>query len=260
MSEMSEANKKAWEYRAYEFWNKHEGTPEEAAGFIAADPMARLKRHGRYFGDVRGKKVANLCGSNGRRAVALALLGAGVTVFDISEENKRYALELAACANVRIEYVLGDLYDIDIPAYGGTFDMLYLEGGIMHYFCDLTKLMQLLFSLLKPGGAMVLDDFHPLRKIMLTNYNTSTIGDYFNTEIHRVDAVSKRFFAAEEQENFPPMYTRLYTLSDIINAVIRSGFVIREFLEHPSWTNVKIPGEFTVYAEKPANGAVFSDA
>ena len=79
-------------------------------------------------------------------------------------------------------------------------------------------------------------------------------------EIHRVDAVSKRYFPAEEQENFPPLYTRLYTLSDIINAVIRSGFVIREFLEHPSWTNDKIPGEFTVYAERSAGGTAPCDA
>lgn len=40
-------------------------------------------------------KIANPCGSNGRIAVPLALLGADVTIFDISEENKRYALELA---------------------------------------------------------------------------------------------------------------------------------------------------------------------
>lgn len=57
--------------------------------------MARLKKHSKYFQNVKDLKIANPCGSNGRRAVALALLGADVTVFDISEENKRYALELA---------------------------------------------------------------------------------------------------------------------------------------------------------------------
>ena len=34
-----------------------------------------------------GLKIANICGSCGKKAIPLALLGADVTVFDISEEN-----------------------------------------------------------------------------------------------------------------------------------------------------------------------------
>jgi len=47
--------------------------------------------------------VSLIIHGNGRKAVPLALLGADVTVFDISEENKRYALELAEAANTHIE-------------------------------------------------------------------------------------------------------------------------------------------------------------
>ena len=47
-----------------------------------------------------GIKIANICGSCGKKAVPLAILGAEVTVFDISEDNKRYALEVAAAAKV----------------------------------------------------------------------------------------------------------------------------------------------------------------
>jgi hypothetical protein len=32
--------------------------------------------------------------------------------------------------------------------------------------------------------------------------------------------------------------------------MIRSGFIIKEFNEEPSWTNKKLPGEITVYAIK----------
>ena len=49
-------------------------------------------------------RVANICGSCGKIAVPLAILGAEVTVFDISEDNKRYALEVAEAANVTIHF------------------------------------------------------------------------------------------------------------------------------------------------------------
>ena len=57
-------------------------------------------------------KIANICGSNGRKAVPLALLGADVTIFDISEENKRYAIELADCADVNIKLIQGSLMEL----------------------------------------------------------------------------------------------------------------------------------------------------
>ncbi len=56
-----------------------------------------------------GVKVANLFGSYGTKAVAMALLGANVTVFDLSSGNARYAQELAAAAGVPLRYVVTDV-------------------------------------------------------------------------------------------------------------------------------------------------------
>jgi hypothetical protein len=79
-------NKKAWEYRSYEYWY-NQYTPEALAAVIKEDPSARLRYHQKYFRNVSGLEIANPCGSNGRIAVPLTLLGADVTVFDISTEN-----------------------------------------------------------------------------------------------------------------------------------------------------------------------------
>lgn len=43
---------------------------------------------------------------------------------------------------------------------------------------------------------------------------------------------------------------RKYTISEIINAVIYAEFKLQRFDEHPSWTDPKIPGEFTIIAIK----------
>ncbi len=253
MNEQSAKNKVAWEHRAYEFWNRRDGSPKEKAQQILANPLAQLKKHKQYFEQIAGKKIANLCGSNGRKAVPIALLGADVTVFDISEENKKYALELADAANVSIQYVVTDIYDIDIEKYGGHFDMLYLEGGILHYFNDIEKFMSLLFSLLNDNGVMVLSDFHPLRRCFVSSnsQNKSPIQpNYFDEELHNGDVAYKHYFDQDEQQDFPDVSIRLYTLSEIINSVITTGFNIRKFDEHRGWENENIPWEFTIIANK----------
>jgi ubiquinone/menaquinone biosynthesis C-methylase UbiE len=250
MNEQSIKNKNAWEYRAYEYWLKTEGLPEECAKIIMENPMARLKQHGKYFCNINGLKIANPCGSSGRRAVALAVLGADVTVFDISEENKKYALELANYSYVKLDYIVGDLYDIDMSVYGNYFDMLYLEGGILHYFHDIDKFMETLFLMLKPNGKIILNDFHPFRKVMPINFFKSSVEDYFETNIHNGNVAYKDLLDKEENEEFPNCSLRLYTISEILNSMIKSGFTIKEFNEEPSWTNKKLPGEITVYAIK----------
>ena len=246
MKEQSQINKKAWEYRAYEFWNAKHGTPEEKAKKILNDPLASLKKHQSYFKDIEGKRIANLCGSNGRKAVPLALLGAEVVVFDISEENKRYALELAQCAKTEVNYVVTDLYEIDLQKYGGYFDLLYLEGGILHYFSDIQLLMSILYRLLKDGGRLILSDFHPLRRCLLEDGEVN----YFDTELRTGDVAYKQYFSENEQELFPAVSIRLYTVSEIINSVIGANFVLKKFDEHRGWNGENIPWEFTIIADK----------
>ena len=45
MKDYSEQHKKAWEYDAYDFWVRHEGTPEERAREDVADPRKRFNEH-----------------------------------------------------------------------------------------------------------------------------------------------------------------------------------------------------------------------
>ena len=49
---------------------------------------------------------------------------------------------------------------------------------------------------------------------------------------------------------FSKCHYRKYTISEIINSIIGSGFTLERFDEHPSWENEKLPGEFTAIARK----------
>ena len=144
MNDAGKQHKKAWEYDAYHFWVEHNGTPEERAKEDIENPVKMLRKYAAYFDHCEGVKIANICGSCGKKAIPLALLGADVAVFDISEENKRYAMETAQAANVRIHYAVGDVMDIDLERYGGTFDVAFMEGGILAYFHDINAFMRMM--------------------------------------------------------------------------------------------------------------------
>lgn len=250
MVDYSVQNKKAWEYNAYDFWVKQSGTPTERAKRDLEDPIGMLKRYADYFDTYSGIKVANICGSCGKKAVPLALLGAEVTVFDISEDNKRYALEVAAAAKVDLQFEVCDILEIDRDKYGNYFDVVFMEGGVLHYFHDLNEFMSIMFTLLKDEGKMICSDFHPFTKIAdILNLEQTTV-DYFSTEVFEGEMAHARFYEEEIRKQMPKCSYRKYTISEIINAVIDSGFTLQKFDEHPAWTNEKLPGEFTVTAKK----------
>ncbi len=250
MSDYIAQNKKAWEYNAYDFWCSQNGTPAELAEKLRADPRRAIKRHAAYFEHVDGLRIANICGSCGKKAVPLALLGAAVTVFDISAENGRYATELAAAAGAALDYQVCDVLAIDKARYGGTFDVVFMEGGVLHYFHDLGQFMGVMRGLLKPGGRLICSDFHPFNKLCdALDLQTPTMS-YFSTDVYEGEMAHARFYEEELQRQFPRCSLRKYTVSEIINAVLDAGFVLRRFDEHPAWFRPELPGEFTLLADK----------
>ena len=248
MRDYSRQNKKAWEYSAYEFWTMTSGTPAERAKQDADDPERMLRRYAGYFDSYRGVRVANICGSCGKKAIPLALLGAEVTVFDISEENRRYAVETAEAAHTHIAYEVGDVLETDLEKYGDYFDVVFMEGGVLHYFHDIDEFMKIMHAMLKPGGKMICSDFHPFTKIMDSLKLETPVMSYFSTEVYEGEMAHARFYGEEIRRKMPKCSLRKYTISEIINAIIRNGFCLKQFDEHPSWENEKLPGEFTAIA------------
>lgn len=250
LEEYTKQNKTAWEYNAYDFWVKQTGTPDVRAKKDLENPRAMLKNYSKYFNDVKGLKIANICGSCGKKAIPLSILGASVTIFDISKENERYALEVAKAAGTNIEYVVGNVMNIDMSLYGGYFDIVFMEGGVLHYFNDIDGFMNIMKNLLKVGGQMICSDFHPFNKIIDMLGFGNPVSDYFSTDLVECEMPHAKFYDDEKRRKFPKCYLRRYTISEIINSIINKGFTIRSFEEYPAWIDKKMPGEFTILADK----------
>ena len=68
MNDAGKQHKRAWEYDAYNFWVKHNGTPEVRAKEDVENPTKMLRKYASYFDHYEGVKIANICGSCGKKA------------------------------------------------------------------------------------------------------------------------------------------------------------------------------------------------
>ncbi len=244
--QMTNINRTAWESQSYEAWVSGYGLPASAANELVRDPNQKLRRLLPYLNNLPGKNIVNPLGSHGRIAVSLALLGAKVTVLDISEPNRRYAMELAECAGVDIEYKVGDFLKL-AQNQDVRFDYAVMELGILHYFNDLSHFTRALANLLKPTGIIVLNEFHPLIKkaIDINETNITLSGDYFFAGLESAATPYKEFLSGCD---IPASLLRRWNLGEIVTSFAECGFRINKLVEEPSPENNQLPGTFTLVA------------
>jgi 2-polyprenyl-3-methyl-5-hydroxy-6-metoxy-1,4-benzoquinol methylase len=243
--DMTERNRAAWNAERYDSWVAALGTPAEEAARLVADPAFKVRRLLPHLPEVAGQRICNVQGSHGRVAVALALLGAKASVIDFAEENRRYALELADAAGVAIDYHLADVIEAGILGLDGSFDALVLELGILHYHQDLDRFFAVMAGLLRPGGRLVLNEFHPVERKLLQP-GPGAPRNYFEVEL----IVGEVPNPTGDGRSLGTCVYRAWTLGEIVTASIEAGFRLERLEELPSWDDPTIPGMFTLVATK----------
>ncbi|OIJ21653.1 SAM-dependent methyltransferase [Anaerobacillus alkalidiazotrophicus] len=258
-----EKNLLAWNSGAYQAWLNRFGTPEEAARKIKVDPHKRVGSVLNYMGEtIHGKKIINLLGSNGNKAVALALLGASVTVVDFSIENEAYANELAKEAGVEIRYIVSDVLQLPPDELTSDYDIVFMEFGILHYFKDLHPLFELVSKLLGTKGRLVLQDFHPVTTKLISSRGTTAkvrkhkvTGNYFDTTLEEKEVSHSKFLEANKKISTDhKVYLRNWTIGEIVTSIADEGLFIKVLEELPNQSSEifdqGIPKTFTIIAEK----------
>ncbi len=252
-------NEKSWNNETYDAWINRFGEPHEVVNKISKDPSKMISTLYSKFGNVEGKKIMNLMGSNGTKAVSLALLGAEVTVVDFSEGNKQYAMKLATEAGVKIEYILSDVLKLTDTQLSGDFDIVFAEMGILHYFTDLKPFMEIIYKLLKNDGLFVIRDFHPISTKLITSRGSTAkvrkhkvTGDYFNTSLKEKDVSYSKY--SSNSESTQKVLLRMWNLGEIVTSIADGGLIIKSLEEEPNLSSdifdKNIPKTFTVVAKK----------
>ncbi|MEI5909551.1 methyltransferase domain-containing protein [Bacillus spongiae] len=240
---MSKMNEASWNQSAYEAWVHRHGRPQEYAQILKKNPRKAVQDYLKYIQKVEGKKIANLLGSKGNKAVSFALLGADVTVVDISKSNRNYAVELAKHAEVDLEYIVSDVLTIPRDQQLVNFDYVLLELGVLHYFVELQPLFQFVCNALKEGGTFILRDYHPMvSKLMRVEENKMVAsGNYFESNI--VDEkVAYHFLLSEDEGALLEKQVKLrrWTLGEVVTELSKAGMKI-ELLEEESGNRWALP-------------------
>jgi SAM-dependent methyltransferase len=260
------SSEETWNEDTYAAWTSRFGKPAEAAAKLAKDPQGRLFPLHSYLGEVTGKKIMNLMGSNGMKGVALGLLGAEVSIADFSEANARYAAELAEAAGVELNYIVSDVLKLPEEVLNSSYDIVFAEMGIVHYFTDLAPFMDTVNRLLASGGRFILRDFHPVTtKLISSKGSTAKVrkhkvdGDYFDTTLEEKKVSYSKYLPSAGQQpgsdvKHSVVYWRRWTLGELVTAAARCGLVICELVEEPNLSSdvydKGIPKTFTLVAEK----------
>lgn len=249
--QLARANKVAWETKAYQAWVRHHGTPNELAQQLRTDPRHPLRYWFKYIGNPSGKRVLNLLGSHGKKAICFALLGADVTVVDISEENWLYANEVAAAAGVSLNYICSDVLNIPNEQVLGEFDVVLMEFGILHYFTDLSSIFSVVSRRLGANGRLMLTDFHPFARTWMSTRNlTHPSGTYFDDAIKEGEVAFAKLLPEEERTGLGKVLTRSWTVGEIVTSVASQGMYIRTFEEIRSAEDPSFPEFYTLIADK----------
>ncbi|WP_264559420.1 class I SAM-dependent methyltransferase [Flavobacterium sp. N2270] len=134
-----------------DFWNERYAKKEYAYGIhpnqFLADSILKLPKHGKILFPAEGE---------GRNAVFAAKNGFEVAAFDLSSEGKKKADELASDNDVKIDYRVGMLEDLNFEP--NSFD------GVVFIYAHFPKairkaLHQQILRLVKPNGVIVFEAF-----------------------------------------------------------------------------------------------------
>jgi SAM-dependent methyltransferase len=134
-----------------EMWNKR----------YAVDQFVYGKEPNQFFKDTlneldSGGKILFPAEGEGRDAVYAAKMGYSALAFDISESAKNKALKFAEDERVKIEYLVGELGELNLEKV--LFDAAVL---VFAHFQPAArqKLHQQIGNLVKPGGYIILEGF-----------------------------------------------------------------------------------------------------
>ncbi len=179
------------------------------------------------FDDLTGKDVLCLAGGGGQQSAAFAVLGANVSVFDISAEQLERDKEVAKHYQTEIKIFQGDMRNLDCFA-PVSFDIVH-HAYSLNFVPDATKVFLQVARILRTGGFYRFSCANPFLMGMEQN---SWTGEgyvlkkaYFsNDEITYTD--QDWVYDKNQHQPIPNPIEYRHSLSNLINGLVDSGLAI----------------------------------
>ena len=200
--------------------------------------QAELDPEGR-LGRIAGKDVLCLACGGGQQSVAFALLGANVTVFDLSEAQLDRDRAAAAHYGVDINLVKGDMRDLS-GIETAAFDIVY-HAYSLGFVPSARVVFQQVARVLRPGGVYHFNCANPFY-LGLTENDWNGAGytlkhPYINgAEIHYEADQEWVYDRSKASALIQTPREFRHTLSALVSGLVEHGFVILHISDYSDVT------------------------
>ena len=232
-------NKERWEALA-------QANVEWSRPWLELDAQAarqHLDTHG-ILGDVTGKRVLALGAGGGQQSAAFALLGAVVTVLDISETQLARDQQALAHYGLQARLEQGDMRDLS-RFEDNSFDLVWNAWSIS-FVPDVAPVFDEVRRVLRPGGGYLLNCANPFSgAIDETDWtgegylikrpyaNIEWTWEDMDWDIEEEDGTTHRVPGPREFN---------HTLSTVLNGLIQRGFILKGLWEEETGDPDAAPG------------------
>ena len=148
---------------------------------------------------------------------------------DISDQFIAQAREMAALAEVDVEFIRSSVYDLPRDLDDG-FDIVYITIGVLGWMPDLDAFFELVARLLKRDGRLFIYEMHPILNMYDGDHGLVPDASYFRVE---------PFADQDEPDYLHPdqvvtsvSYWFPHKLADVIGGCLRHGLTLTHFAEY----------------------------
>lgn len=223
-NEIHEANRRRWDAGS-EQWAERADSRGHWRRCPSEPELVLSEKELEYLAEIRGKRVAVLGSGDNQVVFALAGLGGIVTSVDISQNQLDVAERRAQELALSVSFLRADVTDLS-AINSGAFDVVYTGGHVAVWVSDIGKYYAEAARVLRPNGLFVIAEYHPFRRIWRDSMDQLAIEyPYFDRGPFEYD-VSEDIL--RPKPGVLKSYEFHWTISDYVNAVLRSGCRILE--------------------------------
>ena len=245
-----EANRKSWN-SATAAHNRHKPNQAEALA-SGQDPL--FDEELALLGSLAGKKLVHLQCNSGQDTLGLARRGADVLGVDISDVAIEAASALSTASGIPARFHRSDVYDW-LESTEERFDLALASYGALPWLPDLGRWAQGVHRILRPGGALVIVEFHPFacafdedRRLAWPAMTTGQgvefedgIGDYV------AESGGSLHFGGEDAQETPspfdnphPCFEFAWGVGDVLSALLDAHLYLERLREYPHINGYKL--------------------
>lgn len=188
-------------------------------------------------GSVKGKTLLHLMCHLGLDTLSWARKGAIVTGVDLSDNSIKLAKKLSKEIGVPATFKCCDIYDLP-KVIDKKFDIIFTSHGVLCWLPNLNKWAKIINHFLAEGGMFYIADIHPFTNILSCDFEI--FYKYFKKGPYKDDSTGTYTDWSVPVKGIT--YDWSYTISDVINALIKQGLKIEFVHEFPFTMYDQFPG------------------